>query len=66
VVARPIEYERNLRQVREQSMRKKLKANAIYKILSKTYPNVRCELDIRTLINYWSQLFYLPNAPIKE
>ena len=47
MVARTIEYERNLRQVRERSMRKKLKAKAIYKILSKTYPNVRCELDYK-------------------
>ena len=28
-------------------MRKKLRAKAIYKILTKTYPNVRCELDYK-------------------
>jgi len=33
--------------MRESSVRKKLRAKAIYKILSKTYPNVRCELDYK-------------------
>jgi endonuclease-3 len=38
-------FERNLWQVRESVVRKKLRAKAIYKILTKTYPNVGCELD---------------------
>ena len=33
--------------MRESAARKKLRAKAIYKILSKTYPNVRCELDYK-------------------
>jgi endonuclease-3 len=40
-------FERNLWQVRESMVRKKLRAKAIYKILTKTYPNVRCELDYK-------------------
>jgi len=40
-------FERNLWQVRESAARKKLRAKAIYKILTKTYPNVRCELDYK-------------------
>jgi endonuclease-3 len=40
-------FERNLWQVRESMVRKKLRANAIYKILTKTYPNVGCELDYK-------------------
>ena len=47
MVARPIEYERNLWQVRESMVRKKLRAKAIYKILTKTYPNVQCELNYK-------------------
>jgi endonuclease-3 len=33
--------------VKESTARKKLRAKAIYKILTKTYPNVRCELDYK-------------------
>jgi endonuclease-3 len=33
--------------VKESAVRKKLRAKAIYKILTKTYPNVRCELDYK-------------------
>jgi len=33
--------------VKESAVRKKLRAKAIYKILSKSYPNVRCELDFK-------------------
>jgi len=40
-------FERNLWQVRESMARKKLRATAIYKILTKTYPNVQCELDYK-------------------
>jgi endonuclease-3 len=40
-------FERNLWQVIESMVRKKLRAKAIYKILTKTYPNVRCELDYK-------------------
>jgi len=40
-------FERNLWQVRESMVRKKLRAKAIYKILTKTYPNVGCELDYK-------------------
>ena len=40
-------FERNLCQVIESMVRKKLRAKAIYKILTKTYPNVRCELDYK-------------------
>jgi U3 small nucleolar RNA-associated protein 14 len=47
MLARAIKYERNLWQVRESMVRKKLRAKAIYKILTKTYPNVRCELDYK-------------------
>jgi endonuclease III len=47
MLARAIKYERNLRQVRESMVRKKLRAKAIYKILTKAYPNVRCELDYK-------------------
>jgi len=41
-------FERNLWQVIEGMVRKKLRAKAIYKILTKTYTNVRCELDYKT------------------
>jgi len=40
-------FERNLWQVIESMVRKKLRAKVIYKILTKTYPNVRCELDYK-------------------
>ena len=40
-------FERNLWQVRESMVRKKLRAKAIYQILTKTYPNVQCELDYK-------------------
>ena len=40
-------FERNLWQVRQSMVRKKLRAKAIYKILTKTYPNVQCELDYK-------------------
>ena len=33
--------------MKESAARKKLRAKAIYKILTKTYPNVRCELDYK-------------------
>jgi endonuclease III len=33
--------------VKESTARKKLRAKAVYKILTKTYPNVRCELDYK-------------------
>jgi endonuclease-3 len=38
---------RNLCQVRESAATKNTRARAIYKILSKTYPNVKCELDYK-------------------
>jgi len=34
--------------MRESLVQKKVRARAIYRILSKTYPNVRCELDYKT------------------
>jgi len=34
--------------MRESLVRKKVRARAIYRILSKTYPNVRCELNYKT------------------
>ena len=40
--------QRNLGQMRESLVQKKVRARAIYRILSKTYPNVRCELIYKT------------------
>ena len=34
--------------MRESLVQKKVRARAIYRILSKTYPNVRCELNYKT------------------